>query len=344
MIRYELLRILRSGKWKYMVFSAIIVYLYAVSMYSTAFMNGTQAGSMFPLTPEQRIQSAAVMGTFAYLFVFYLIAWDEEPPLSWRTPLANPQTCRRAYLCKLAAVLLFQIPATAIAIALYTMVKKSITTEFLSFLLCIQLLYLTGFLYGCYKTSQGYMAAMGSITIINVTKRLVPIFLVFCILNAGDWSGAFAGIWPIVVLFCLCVIGGILFWLPECMKRKLHREMVLSRLFQNLKYTPGQLMMMQYQKRADRFIQFLFRKFDTHSASYWQRCAVIEVSIKLHFFSFAFLILFLIWFFVKLNLLLLLVALAFLLHVLYCIRLESRTIHAVYIRDGKTIRGKNRSK
>ena len=59
----------------------------------------------------------------------------------------------------------------------------TIASPFLTFLLCIQLLYLTGFLYGCYKTSQGYLAAMGTITIINVTKRLVPVFIIFCIIT-----------------------------------------------------------------------------------------------------------------------------------------------------------------
>lgn len=326
MIRYELLRMLRNRKWKYLIPAALLAYIYISGVSSFTVTEGS-------IYQDQQIQAAACLVSFLFLSIVYQIAWEEEPPLSWQVLLAFPLTCRKSYLCKLCILLLFQLPAAAIGIGVYAVIQKSIASPFLTFLLCIQLLYLTGFLYGCYKTSQGYLAAMGTITIINVTKRLVPVFIIFCMLNGKAWSAAFAILWPLILLFCLSVIIGLWILLPVCMRRKLHQEMVLSKLFPNLKFTPGQLMLMQYRKGADRLLQFIFRKCDTHSRSYWKRCAVIEVSIKLYAFSFALLLFFLAWFMISLNLLILMAAVICLLHVIYCLCLESRTMHAVCIKD-----------
>lgn len=336
MIHYELLRILRSRKWQYLIPAALLAYIYIGGVSSIT----ATGDSMFALSQDQRIQAAACMAAFLFLSIFYQIAWEEEPPLSWQTLLAFPLTCRKGYLCKLFVLLLFQLPAAAIGIGVYAVIQKTITSSFLSFLLCIQLLYLTGFLYGCYKSSQGYLAAMGTITIVNATKRLVPIFLVFCILNGKEWSAAFASLWPILLPFCLSVIIGLWILLPVCMRRKLHREMILSKLFPNLKFTPGQLMLMQYQRGADHLLQFIFHRCDTHSSTYWKTCAVIEVSIKLHALSFALLLFFLLWFIIKLSFLVLIAAVLCLLHILYCFRLESRTMHAVRIQDTALVQGK----
>ena len=326
MIRYELLRMLRNRKWKYLIPAALLAYIYISGVSSLTVTEGS-------IYQDQQIQAAACLVSFLFLSIVYQIAWEEEPPLSWQVLLAFPLTCRKSYLCKLCILLLFQLLAAAIGIGVYAVIQKTITSPFLTFLLCIQLLYLTGFLYGCYKTSQGYLAAMGTITIINVTKRLVPVFIIFCMLNGKAWSAAFAILWPLILLFCLSVIIGLWILLPVCMRRKLHQEMVLSKLFPNLKFTPGQLMLMQYRKGADRLLQFIFRKCDTHSSSYWKRCAVIEVSIKLHVFSFALLLFFLTWFMISLNLLILMAAVICLLHVIYCLCLESRTMHTVCIKD-----------
>lgn len=335
MIRYELLRILRSRKWQYLVPLALLLYIYCSGI---QYYNVT-VGDNSARLQELQIQAAAVLASFLFLSILYLIAWEGEPPLSWRTFLAYPLTCSKDFLAKLAVLLLFQIPAAALGIGVYILLRKTYSSLILPFLLCMQLLYLTGFLYGCYKTSQGYLSAMGTVTIVNVIKRLVPVFLIFCILNARDWSPAFASLWPLILLFCMSVIIGLFLCLPVCMKRKLHREMVLSRLFPNLTFTPGQLMLMRYQKLADRFLQFVFCHFDTHRDTYWKRCAVIEVSIKLHAFSFAFFPFFLLWFLIKLELLLLIAAIVCLLHMLYCLRLESRTIQAVYCKGSCTMQG-----
>ena len=221
MIRYELLRMLRNRKWKYLIPAALLAYIYISGVSSFTVTEGS-------IYQDQQIQAAACLVSFLFLSIVYQIAWEEEPPLSWQVLLAFPLTCRKSYLCKLCILLLFQLPAAAIGIGVYAVIQKSIASPFLTFLLCIQLLYLTGFLYGCYKTSQGYLAAMGTITIINVTKRLVPVFIIFCMLNGKAWSAAFAILWPLILLFCLSVIIGLWILLPVCMRRKLHQEMVLK--------------------------------------------------------------------------------------------------------------------
>lgn len=105
MIRYELLRILRSRKWQYLIPAALLAYIYIGGISSIT----TTGDSMFAPSQDQRIQAAACMAAFLFLSIFYQIAWEEEPPLSWQTLLAFPLTCRKGYLCKLFVLSLINI-------------------------------------------------------------------------------------------------------------------------------------------------------------------------------------------------------------------------------------------
>ena len=41
------------------------------------------------------------------------------------------------------------------------------------------------------KTSKGYLSTMGTITVFNITKRMTPLFLLFCIFNEKQWANFF---------------------------------------------------------------------------------------------------------------------------------------------------------
>ena len=94
MIRYELLRMLRNRKWKYLIPAALLAYIYISGVSSLTVTEGS-------IYQDQQIQAAACLVSFLFLSIVYQIAWEEEPPLSWQVLLAFPLTCRKSYLCKL---------------------------------------------------------------------------------------------------------------------------------------------------------------------------------------------------------------------------------------------------
>ena len=83
MIRYELLRMLRNRKWKYLIPAALLSYIYISGVSSFTVTEGS-------IYQDQQIQAAACLVSFLFLSIVYQIAWEEEPPLSWQVLLAFP--------------------------------------------------------------------------------------------------------------------------------------------------------------------------------------------------------------------------------------------------------------
>ena len=142
MIRYELLRMLRNRKWKYLIPAALLAYIYISGVSSFTVTEGS-------IYQDQQIQAAACLVSFLFLSIVYQIAWEEEPSLSWQVLLAFPLTCRKSYLCKLCTLLLFQLPAAAIGIGVYAVIQKTIASPFLTFLLCIHVIVMEDLAYFC---------------------------------------------------------------------------------------------------------------------------------------------------------------------------------------------------
>ena len=83
MIRYELLRMLRNRKWKYLIPAALLAYIYISGVSSLTVTEGS-------IYQDQQIQAAACLVSFLFLSIVYQIAWEEEPPLSWQVLLVFP--------------------------------------------------------------------------------------------------------------------------------------------------------------------------------------------------------------------------------------------------------------
>lgn len=318
MISYEILRIIRNPKCKYGLLIALGTFAFHSQMQQF-------------LTSQYSSISFTMLVVFLFLLLFYQIAWEEEQPHCWKSILAYPKSYRRNYIGKFLALLLFQIPVAGIGILFYYSLESTVSIAFLRYLLCFQCLYFTGFFYSCFKTSKGYLSTMGTITVFNITKRMTPLFLLFCIFNEKQWANFFFTYWQFVLCFCILVLIGLCIALPYCMRRKLYREMVLSKMFPNLKFTPMQLQAMRYKNTADNLLQKLFIKLDNGKASYWPICAALEVTLKLHLFPLLLFFFFFIWYLQSFHILLLVAMSVCLFSFFYYLKKERDNIKKVYI-------------
>lgn len=286
MIRYEAMRLLRNPAWKYGILALLAAYMAGTAILTQLGEDSSALILFWPVSQTDVHYVLPALYVFAILTVFYEIMWKEEPFSSWATFLSFPLTCRTAFVSKLIVLLICQLPVFLLGLLVSWLFFAALSSGLFIYLAMIQLLYLTGMLFGCYHTSQGYLAQMGTITIINVTKRLVPIFVLFTILNAHDWVGVMLQLCFFIILFCASVLFYLFCRLPNVMKRKLYRELVLGKLFPSLRLQPTAMEMERYRKRMDTILQKGFQYGAVQRPSHWRRCAIIEVVMKLHFFAF----------------------------------------------------------
>ena len=71
MIRYELLRMLRNRKWKYLIPAALLSYIYISGVSSFTVTEGS-------IYQDQQIQAAACLVSFLFLSIVYQIAWKKN--------------------------------------------------------------------------------------------------------------------------------------------------------------------------------------------------------------------------------------------------------------------------
>lgn len=316
MMKYEYLKIIRNSKWKYGLLLGLVFYMIYVS-------------SDILIEPTN-MQKYLLLGFFLFEALFYNIVGDEERTESWQICLAYPITYRKNYLLMLVVLITVQLLVFLFGVVLYQLIEN-ISISFLCTLYCIQILYLTGYCYSCYKSAKGYLAVMGSITVVNVTKTIVPVFLFFCIMNSYQWDWFFSITWNMISIFCIVVLLGLFIFLPYSLKRKVYREMVLSKLFPNLRFSPIQLQMETYKKGADKTLQRMFRLFDRKTLAYWQFCATLEVTLKLHFFVVILFLIFLIWFIDSYHILLIFAMIGCVLYFIYSFQQEYKKIEKVCI-------------
>ncbi len=316
MLKYEYLKIIRNSKWKYGILLGIVFYMVCIS--SDMLMESSDT------------QKYLLLGFFLFEALLYNIIKDEEKIGAWQICLAYPVTWRRNYFHMIVVLISIQVPVFIFGVLLYQLVE-GLSGTFLSTLYCIQILYLTGYCYSCYKTAKGYLSIMNTLTIVNVTKTLVPVFLYCCIMDAYQWNWFFSIAWPLISVFCIVVLAGLFIFLPYSLKQKIYREMVLSKLFPNLRFSPMQLQMERYRNSADKLLQHLFTLFDRKTLAYWQFCAVLEVTLKVHFFVIILFLIFLIWFIDSYNILLIFAMIGCVLYFIYTFKQEYKKMGKVCI-------------
>lgn len=282
MLKLEYLRLLRSSKWKYSIFVMIGSFLYYCFVYSIKPISlGT--GMFSPLTFEQLMCSIALMVVFLSCYLVYEIAYDDERLATWIIKLAYPLHPWRSILTKECILVMLQPILALPSMLVYYCLIGTWTYNYLVSLWMIQLLYFTAFHVFTYYTSKGYLYMGFSVAVVNIMKRLLPLFLCFCILNFGEWEDVFLYGKYYISTVCCFVWMILLIYSKQAMQRKVERELCLMKLLSGNMMSQGALMLEQYRNMLDLILQLLFYKFDTHKETYWKVVATIEVTIKQQF-------------------------------------------------------------
>ena len=334
MIWMEGKRLLFNARWKYLLLVILLSIAYGTMVYndlpqtvSTSF--GT--GLLTTLTHDQLLMSISIMPSFLYAFLLYGIAMQEEPVSTWLPQLAFPFNQRKRILCKTICLILLILPAMFSSMLLYHWLGGYQRSCFLMFLTCIHSIYLLGYLYYCFYVSRGYLATGGTITVVNVLERLIPIFLGFCILNAGQWSLAFYRLGKGILLMSIIVYLLLIIFCSSMMHTKIYRELVLTKLFKNMPLSMSDLLREQYKGRADTLLQMLFKYLDRGGTHYWKRCAMMELSLKQQFYSYLMVLVFMILAITQRQLLYLFVSICFLLYIRHRAKRESARLGRICI-------------
>lgn len=328
MLYNELIRILRNPKWKYGVLIFIALIVYYVTLLDAS---SIELKSMLRMGQEEALQSICLMPVVLINFLLFHIALEEEHQKTWKTLLPCPIAQGKRILSKFVILFLFQAPILCIPVGMYYIMSGMYSNELLTFAWCMQIIYITSFMYYCFKVSSGYLAQMGSITIINVLKTTTPIFLFFCITNIRDWMFAYNLLWGLITGCCVVLLIVLLVCNQSFMHRKLYREMILYKLFGLLSAQRSEMVSASYHSASDKALQFMFRLFDRKSEAYWRGCAAVEVGIKQNgFFILSGCVFLFLWYVSSWFLFLPLTILAF-AYVVYCCVKERMGIKRVRI-------------
>lgn len=283
MLKLECIRFLRSSKWNYSFIAILVSFLYYQMVYNTKPISlGT--GLFSPLTYHQLVCSIALMASFSFCYLFYEIAYDDEKLATWVSKLAYPLHPWRSILIKEVVLLTLQPILALPSLFVYDMLMGSYSYDFLVSLWMIQLLYFTCFHVFTYYTAKGYLIIGGSVTVVNIVKRLMPLFLSCCIMNFGEWEDVFLLGKKYILVICCFIWLFLLFFSKQTMHRKVERELCLMKLLNGNMMSQSELMVEHYRNSLDSLMQWLFIKFDTHKTYYWKVVATIEITIKQQFY------------------------------------------------------------
>lgn len=332
MLKVEFLRILRNPNWKYLLFVLLGSSIY----YALTYNNDSSSLSpvfLFPTMHKDLMIGIATMPSFLYAILLYSIAMKEEPITTWYTTLAFPMHQQWHIICKAIALLIFLLPGCLLSILTYIWMAHTISSAFLTYLFSIQIIYFICFFFYCFYVSQGYIFMMGTITSVNVLQRLTPLALGSSIINAGNWVQGFSLLWWKLGILIVLFFIGLLIFSKYTMHTKLYREIVLTKLFQIKPQTMSEITADKYKNRFDTFLQLIFKKLERKkSKTYWETCAVLEVTMKQTFFSSFFILVFLLLFIIFKSFIPLIFMLIFVLNIVYRFMIEKKHIQTVCIK------------
>lgn len=232
------------------------------------------------MTHEQLLASIAIFPALACLFLFYRILSSNEKTSSWKTLLACPVDQRPHILCIMLLALLFQMIPMMLSNLIYMALTSSISFEVITFLITMQVVYFTSFLYSCFIMRKGYTGQGVSVSVVNPLEILTPMFLLFAIMNIGSWLSIFAAIWHVSILISVVLCGYLLVRCNWYMRWKLHRELMLEKLFPAIQNPLKEFAMEKQYLAMDRVLQFFIHHLPFQGYCYWRIIAALEVSLK----------------------------------------------------------------
>lgn len=237
-------------------------------------------GLFSAMTHEELVISIAAFPALACLFLFYRILSSNEKTSSWKTLLAYPVDQRPHIIQIMFLGLLFQPIPMIVSNLIYMVLTSMVSMELIKLMVTMQVVYLTAFLYYCFIMRKGYTGQGFSVSIVNPMEILTPMFLMFAIMNMGSWLSIFASIWQLSILICVILCGYLLVRCNWYMRWKLHRELMLEKLFPAIQNPLKELAMEKQYLAIDQASQFLIHHLPFQGQRYWHIIAVLEVSLK----------------------------------------------------------------
>lgn len=273
----ELKKVLFDHDWKYLILVLIVSILYGVLYYNDLPISiGT--GIFSVMTHDELLCSIAAFPAFLFMYVFFRILHHQETHASWKCTLAFPKDQKKHLITMLVLVLLFQVIAFMIGNGVYYVFTQCFNEVFSNFLISLNLIYLVCYFYYTYMVKSGIMTQGINQSVVNPLRSLTPAFLVCCILNIGDWLTVLSMAVLPITLLVLILMGILVYQCNVFMSIKLHRELILDKLFTGVQYSGME--MISWKVNLDRILQFIFQHLPFHSARYWRFVAVFDVSIK----------------------------------------------------------------
>ena len=279
MISFELKKLLRDHQWKYLPLILAGAVLYHLLYYNDLPLS-TGTGLFSVMDHRQLVASIAAFPCFLLLYLLYRIAHQLESYATWKTELAFHMDPRKHLLASMAALALFQPFILAIGCGIYYVYMHAIDLMLIRFLITLQIAYYVCYFYYTFLVKSGIMSEGMNVSVVNPLRSLSPIFLLCCILNMGDWMDVFSvALMPMAAAMVL-MMGAMLYNCNYWMRVKLHRELILSKLFSGVANPRTEHMKANNKKQFDAALQAIFRFLPFHSPGYWRFVAVFEVSIK----------------------------------------------------------------
>ncbi len=160
---------------------------------------------------------------FLFLLLFYQIAWEEEQPHCWKSIQAYPKSYRRNYIGKLLALLLFQIPVAGIGILFYYSLESTVSIAFYVIYYAFNVYISLVFSIPVLRHQKVIFLPWGQLLFFNITKRMTPLFLLFCIFNEKQWTNFFY-----LLAVCPMFLYPCANWIMYCVAL-LYEKKVISR-------------------------------------------------------------------------------------------------------------------
>lgn len=238
---------------------------------------------------------------------------------------------RKRILQKELILLFLQCVCLFPSLIIFYLLTGTLSKTFFLILFSIAFLYFLGFHISCYVTSNGFLCIAGGVAIINVWKTCMPLFLLICIFNLGEWSALLVQYAFGIIGTCVIVYGILLLMGERLLLRKLQREMVLKKLLNGYHVTQGELLANRYLSLLDIGMQFIFHRRNTHTVHYWRACAAWEVTLKQHVFIIFFMLFSVVYGIVQKTYLMFLGTVCGMLLLLYFYYKEKQRITKIYI-------------
>lgn len=279
MISLELKKLLRDRQWAFLILIFAGGFLYDLTCYNEL-SETTGIGLFSVMNHRQLVASISAFPCFLFLYLLYRIAHQQERYAAWKTELAFRMDQRKHVGASMVAIALLQLPVAAVGCMIYYFYMQSFDMMLLRFLLTLQFGYFTCYFYYTFLVKSGILSEGMNVSVVNPMRSLTPIFFLFCIMNMGDWFDVLSVALMPVFVAMVVMLSMLLVRCNYWMRVKLHRELLLHKLFSGIENPRTEAIKQQNKKQFDAFLQVLFRIVPFRSSAYWRFVAVFEVSIK----------------------------------------------------------------